>query len=97
MNWEVAAQMSGVAAIIGGAIVYVMTNVVLNPLKDAIKQLGKTVDKFSEQLARADERWHNQQIEMVRLDEKVEALHSRLDRVERKMGRDNHDERHEHR
>ena len=84
MDWGVAAQVSGVVTAIGAAIGYVITNVVLNPLKDAIKQLGKTVDRFAEQLAKSDERWHYHDIALVRIDEKVEALHRRLDDVEGK-------------
>ena len=84
MDWGVAAQVSGVVMVIGAAIGYVITNVVLNPLKDAIKQLGKTVDRFAEQLAKSDERWHYHDIALVRIDEKVEALHRRLDDVEGK-------------
>lgn len=87
MSWEVAAQVSGVIMVIGGAIGYVITNVVLNPLKDAIKQLGRTVERFSEQLARADERWHDHDVALVRIDQKVEALHERLDRMDRRRGK----------
>jgi hypothetical protein len=84
MNWEIAAQVSGVILVIAGAIGYVITNVVLNPLKDAIRDLGKTVDKFSEQLEKSDERWHNHDIALVRIKDKVDALHRRLDDVEGK-------------
>lgn len=84
MDWGVAAQVSGVIMVIGGAIGYVITNVVLNPLKDAIKQLGRTVERFSEQLTRADERWHDHDVALVRIDQKVEALHERLDRMDRR-------------
>lgn len=97
MDWEIAAQVSGVIVVIAGAIGYVITNVVLNPLKDAIQQLGKTVDKFADQLARSDERWHDHDVALVRIDQKVEALHERLDRMERKERRCEHDERLEHR
>lgn len=100
MEWlEAAGQMSVVAGAIGGAFIYVITNVVLNPLRTTIRRLEATIERFSDQLARADQRWHDHDVALVRIDQKVEALHERLDRIELKTstGRDNHEERHEHR
>ncbi len=100
MEWlEAAGQMSVVAGAIGGAFIYVITNVVLNPLRNTIRRLETTVERFSDQLARSDQRWHDHDVALVRIDQKVEALHERLDRIERKGvdRRDEQDERHEHR
>ena len=83
MDWlETAGQMSVIAGAIGGAFIYVITNVVLNPLKTTIKRLEDAADRFTEQLKKADERWHNHEVELVRINQKVDALHERLDRLE---------------
>ena len=80
MDWlETAVKMSVVAGAIGCAISFVINQVVLRPLDSTLGRLQLAVDHLSEQLARAEERWHELDIKLAEVDQRARAAHHRID------------------
>ena len=72
--------------IIGGAIWSIISYVVVRPLEKSITRLEKSVDVLSEQLDKANENYHQLAIKYAEVDQRVKALHRRLDEVTGKRG-----------
>ena len=90
MDWlETAVKISVVAGAIGGAISFVINSLVLRPLETTLGRLQAAVDHLSEQLARAEERWHEVDIKLAEVDQRARSAHHRIDEhIKYHQGRD---------
>ena len=80
MDWlETAVQISVVAGAIGGLISFLINFVVLRPLEATLARLQLAVDHLAEQLARAEERWHEVDRKLAAVDQCAKSAHKRLD------------------
>ena len=80
MDWlETAVQISVIAGAIGGAISFLINFVVLRPLEAALSRLQFAVDHLTDQLAHAEERWHEIDCKLTTVDQCAKSAHRRLD------------------
>ena len=80
MDWlETAVQISVIAGAIGGAISFLINYVVLRPLEATLARLQLSVDHLADQLAHAEERWHEIDRKLAAVDQCAKSAHKRID------------------